>query len=58
MISLKKHLDKLAGPEHPFVKGLTMNELAGTTEKNERDTKSAEEEFIRNLNKFLRTNKN
>jgi len=58
MISLKRYLDELAGPDHPFVKGAPMNDFINVSEKNEKDTKATEEELIRTLNKFLRTNKN
>jgi hypothetical protein len=56
MISLKKYLDELAGPDHPFVKGAPGREAAKN--ENNKDTQAVEEELIKTLNQFLRTNRN
>jgi hypothetical protein len=59
MISLKKYLDDLAGPNHPFVKGVTVEGLLQNTESKEMDLKKNEAEQAQwLLDKFLRTNKN
>ena len=59
MISLKKYLDDLAGPNHPFVKGVTEEGLLQNVESKEMDLKKDETEQTNwLLNKFLRTNKN
>jgi hypothetical protein len=57
MISLKKYLDELAGPDHPFVKGAPGRESSSKNEGG-KDTKAVEEELIKTLNQFLRTNRN
>ncbi len=57
MISLKKYLDELAGPDHPFVKGAPGREASANNDNN-KDTKAVEEELIKTLNQFLRTNRN
>jgi len=44
MISLKKYLDDLAGPNHPFVKGVTVEGLLQNTETKEMDLKKNEAE--------------
>lgn len=56
MIDLKKYLDELAGPDHPFVKGVPVEGLiAEWNEKNE--TNDGLDESIRQfLNQFLRLN--
>jgi hypothetical protein len=35
MMDLKKYLDELAGPDHPFVKGVTVEGLTVESKKNQ-----------------------
>ena len=58
MLSLKAFLDKLAGPDHPFVKGAPVEEV---NEKKDGREKAAVPEAASNeakLNKYLRMNTN
>ena len=59
MIFLKKYLDELAGPHHPFAKCAPVEGLFVTAsdEKNDREV-NLDDQLRQALNKFLRINKN
>ena len=59
MIDLKKRLDDLAGPDHPFVKGAPVEGLIAALDKNGKDLgKTQGKRNERILKRFLNVNKN
>jgi len=58
VISLKKYLDELAGPDHPFVKGVPVEGLPEVSDGKNDLERVLDDQVRRALNKFLRVNKN
>ncbi len=55
MIDLKKYLDELAGPDHPFTRGIPLASLP-ESEKQSEPKAELDEETRLALNQFLRLN--
>lgn len=56
MIDLKKYLDELAGPDHPFVKGVTVEGLTVVSKQNDEPGEGLSDATRQALNQILRLN--
>jgi len=56
MMDLKKYLDELAGPDHPFVKGVTVEGLTVESKENHEPDGGLSEATRQALNQILRLN--
>jgi hypothetical protein len=54
MIDLKKYLDELAGPDHPFVKGVTVEGLTIESQENHEPGEGLSDATRQVLNQILR----
>jgi hypothetical protein len=56
MMDLKKYLDELAGPDHPFVKGVTVEGLTIESKENYEPGAGLSDPTRQALNQILRLN--